>query len=109
ALRSRESSEHAVRPFNAVQLSATPGRSVSFAQARRGVYPDPDGPDRDDATLEVFRISGTDRSTERLSRVLGATKPAAMEIVNVAARAEEATKRAAIAERAAQEARALVA
>lgn len=106
ALRPHASGEPPL-PFNAVQLSATPGRMVSYSTARRGVYPDPDAPEPQ-RRLEAVRLSDADRRNEHLSRVLRAAKPAALEVVAVGARTPDSRKRAAVAERAAIEARTLL-
>lgn len=88
--------------FGVVQLSATPGRRQ---------LPGNDARERTDGDLpdeSVLRLQAADRDHAVLARVLGASKPATLEVVNVRLRSPESTKRQAMAERVATHARRMV-
>jgi CRISPR-associated endonuclease/helicase Cas3 len=102
------------RRFHVVQLSATPGRSMTVGLATDSIH-DPGrsthgaaGEGAGPARGAVFRLRAEDRANPRLSRILSAQKPAALELLDVKARSGEGVKRRAVAERAARHARRMV-
>jgi CRISPR-associated endonuclease/helicase Cas3 len=113
-LRERERCDGIPRRFRAVQLSATPGTSMLRAAQVPSALTVEGGHERPDAASEalvprtVFRLLDADRTHPVLARVLGAPKPATLDLVEVKARSGEEVKRRTVAERAAHHAREMI-
>jgi CRISPR-associated endonuclease/helicase Cas3 len=92
-LRRRRGTADLGRPFEVVQLSATPGSSNLEADSGPGSEHPPQGSRE---SFRVLRLTEHDRRNERLAQILGAKKPATLEEVPVRGK-NEAVKRHALA------------